>query len=308
VAAAAASETQEPGQSDDRFADVFRMAPAALLLLDRDGVVRQANAAAAALLGAGSDQFSGRSMLDLLHPEDRGLVRTWLLGLAGGALTAASGERRLQRTADDVTWVHAAVTMLPAEPATYIVHLIDITERRETEARLAHQALHDPLTGLPNRALLFDRLAQAVRAASRGGLGVTVLYLDLDNFKTINDTRGHVVGDRVLQVVADRLSRVLRPADTVARLGGDEFAVVAEGLPAEAAVELAERVVEAISEPVPLGPDDPQLPIATSIGVAHSSRVLLDVDALLTAADAEMYRAKQRSRGAGPAHGDRHLS
>jgi diguanylate cyclase (GGDEF)-like protein len=125
---------------------------------------------------------------------------------------------------------------------------------------------------------------------------VTVLDLDLDNFKTINDTRGHVVGDRVLQVVADRLARILRPADTVARLGGDEFAVVAEGLTPEGGGELAERVAEAISEPVPLGPGESPLPISTSIGVAHSARVLLDVDALLTAADAEMYRAKQRSR------------
>ena len=145
-----------------------------------------------------------------------------------------------------------SIALLPGNPAAFVVHLIDITERRDTEARLAHQALHDPLTGLPNRALLFDRLAQAVRAALRGGPGVTVLYLDVDNFKTINDTRGHTVGDRVLRVVADRLARVLRPADTVARLGGDEFAIVAEGLPTDAAQELADRVADAINEPVPL--------------------------------------------------------
>jgi diguanylate cyclase (GGDEF)-like protein len=183
--------------------------------------------------------------------------------------------------------------------ATVASQLGTVIERKRAQERLAHQALHDPLTRLPNRALLFDRLAQAVRAALRGGPGVTVLYLDLDNFKTINDTRGHAVGDRVLQVVADRLAGVLRPADTVARLGGDEFAVVAEGLPPDAAGELADRVADAISEPVPLGPGEPPLPIATSIGLAHSAYVQLDVDALLTAADAEMYRAKQRGRNAG---------
>jgi diguanylate cyclase (GGDEF)-like protein len=138
--------------------------------------------------------------------------------------------------------------------------------------------------------LLFDRLAQAVRTALRGGPGVTVLYLDLDNFKTINDTHGHAAGDRVLVEVADRLARVLRPMDTVARLGGDEFAIVAEGLPESAARDLAERVVDALSAPVG------DLPISASVGLAHSARVPLDVDALLSAADAEMYRAKQRGR------------
>ncbi len=114
------------------------------------------------------------------------------------------------------TWVQLSLARLPDRPTTYIAHVLDISERRETEARLAHQALHDPLTGLPNRALLFDRLAQAVRSAARGGPGVTVLYLDLDDFKAINDTRGHAVGDRVLTAVADRLARVLPQADTVA--------------------------------------------------------------------------------------------
>jgi diguanylate cyclase (GGDEF)-like protein len=206
------------------------------------------------------------------------------------------------RADGQVTWVQVSMALLPGSPATFVVHLIDVTERRETEARLAHAALHDALTGLPNRALLFDRLAQAVRSALRGGSGVTVLYLDLDNFKTINDTRGHTTGDRVLRVAADRLARVLRPADTVARLGGDEFAIVAEGLPIDAARELADRVADAISEPVPLGPGEPPLPISTSIGIAHSSEVPLDVDALLNAADADMYRVKQVTRRSHPSN------
>jgi diguanylate cyclase (GGDEF)-like protein len=147
--------------------------------------------------------------------------------------------------------------------------------------------------------LLFDRLAQAVRAALRGGPGVTVLYLDLDDFKTINDTRGHAVGDRVLIEVADRLVRVLRPADTVARLGGDEFAVVAEGLPEDAARELADRVAEAITEPIGLVESAEFLPIAASVGMAHSATVPLHVDTLLSAADAAMYRAKQRTQEPG---------
>jgi diguanylate cyclase (GGDEF)-like protein/PAS domain S-box-containing protein len=280
----------------DRFGEAFRLAPTGMLLLDDAGAILDANAAAGRLAGLDPEQAVGRSSLHLLHPEDRSLVRTWLAGLMNGAVQSVSGERRVVRTDGAVTWAHMSIALLPGNPAAFVVHLIDITERRDTEARLAHQALHDPLTGLPNRALLFDRLAQAVRAALRGGPGVTVLYLDVDNFKTINDTRGHTVGDRVLRVVADRLARVLRPADTVARLGGDEFAIVAEGLPTDAAQELADRIADAINEPVPLASGESTQPISTSIGVAHSSEVPLDVDALLNAADAAMYRAKQRNR------------
>jgi diguanylate cyclase (GGDEF)-like protein/PAS domain S-box-containing protein len=280
----------------DRFGEAFRLAPTGMLLLDEAGAILDANAAAGRLAGLDPEQTVGRSSLHLLHPEDRSLVRTWLAGLMNGAVHSVSGERRVIRADGAVTWAHMSIALLPGNPESFVVHLIDITERRDTEARLAHQALHDPLTGLPNRALLFDRLAQAVRAALRGGPGVTVLYLDVDNFKVINDTRGHTVGDRVLRVVADRLARVLRPADTVARLGGDEFAIVAEGLPTDAAQELAERIADAINAPVPMTPGESPLPISTSIGVAHSAEVPLDVDALLNAADAAMYRAKQHRR------------
>jgi diguanylate cyclase (GGDEF)-like protein/PAS domain S-box-containing protein len=286
--------------AEQRFAEAFRLAPTGMLLLDERGTVLDANAAAGILAGVGPSSAIGRSSLLLLHLEDRAGVRSWLHNLVSGHSSAVSGERRIARPDGSVVWAHVSMALLPGDPATIIAHLVDITERRETEERLAHQALHDPLTGLPNRALLFDRLAQAVRAALRGGPGVTVLYLDLDDFKTINDTRGHAVGDRVLVEVADRLVRVLRPADTVARLGGDEFAVVAEGLPEDAARELADRVAEAITEPIGLVESAEFLPIAASVGMAHSATVPLHVDTLLSAADAAMYRAKQRTQEPDP--------
>ncbi|HSP37773.1 MAG TPA: diguanylate cyclase [Frankiaceae bacterium] len=286
--------------SHDRFAEAFRLAPVGMLLLDASGRILDANVTAGRLAGLNPEDAIGRPSLELLHPEDRSLVRSWLDSLVNGGAQAVSGERRIVRSDNQVTWVQISMALLPGSPPTFVGHLIDVTERRETEARLAHAALHDALTGLPNRVLLFDRLSQAVRAALRGGPGVTVLYLDLDHFKTINDTHGHATGDRILRVAADRLARVLRPADTVARLGGDEFAIVAEGLPVEAANDLAARVAHALAEPVPLGPDETPLPISMSIGIAHSSLVPLDVDALLTAADADMYRVKQQTQRSRP--------
>jgi diguanylate cyclase (GGDEF)-like protein/PAS domain S-box-containing protein len=281
--------------AEQRFTEAFRLAPTGMLLLDERGTILDANAAAGVLAGIDSSGLIGRPSLQLLHPEDRALVRTWRQSLITGENITVAGERRVVRPDGSVAWVHASMALLPGDPSTFVVHLVDITERRETEARLAYQALHDPLTGLPNRALLFDRLAQAVRAALRDGPGVAVLYLDLDDFKTINDTRGHAAGDRVLVEVADRLSRVLRPADTVARLGGDEFAIVAAGLPEEAARELAGRVADAVTEPVPLAGNGGSVRVAASVGMAHSADVPLDVDALLSAADAAMYRRKQRA-------------
>lgn len=303
ISAVPVSPAAGAGLPDRRFAEAFHVASTGMLLLDDRGGILDANAAAGQLMGLAVPAAVGRSSLRLVHPEDRSLVRTWLAALQDGTSATVGGERRIVRPDGSTTWVQLSLARLPDQPTTYIAHVIDVTERRETEARLAHQALHDPLTGLPNRALLFDRLAQAVRSAGRGGPGVTVLYLDLDDFKAINDTLGHAVGDQVLTAVAERLARVLRPADTVARLGGDEFAVVAEGLPEDAAQELAQRVAHALSQPVALGNGASDLPVVVSVGVAHSSVVPLDVDVLMTAADADMYRAKQRNRAARPGTG-----
>jgi diguanylate cyclase (GGDEF)-like protein/PAS domain S-box-containing protein len=276
--------------AEQRFAAAFQVASTGMLLLNAEGAVLDANAAMRTAAGADPSQLVGRSSLELLHPEDRDTFRAWLQALGERTVNVVSGELRVVAVDGSQTWVFAALAPLPGEPATFIVHLMDITERRENEARLAHQALHDPLTGLPNRALLFDRLALAVRSVDRGSPGVAVLYLDLNNFKEINDTHGHAAGDRVLVEVAQRLVGALRPSDTVARLGGDEYAVVAE-LPEPAAHELAQRITQVLSSPVG------EFVISASVGVAHTENVPPDVDALVRAADADMYRAKQRSRG-----------
>ena len=173
----------------------------------------------------------------------------------------------------------------------------EFTRRRQTEERLAHQALHDELTGLPNRRLLLDRLARALKRTERHGMQVAVLFMDIDDFKLINDGLGHQVGDELLVALSARLTRVLRSGDTlVARFGGDEFVVLCEDiLEEEDAVRVAERIAEALREPAAIG--DHELSVTASIGVAIGAAANADATALVRDADAAMYRAKEQGRG-----------
>ncbi len=209
------------------------------------------------------------------------------LGIAEGPLLAMA--RRVIRASCDTSLV---LMMRRFDTTRHALESLLRTER----VRLAHQALHDPLTALPNRLLLADRLAHAVEASRRRGQRVAVLFLDLDSFKSVNDRCGHLVGDQVLVTVADRLRAAVRPADTVARLGGDEFVVVAEDLddPAAAAAEMAGRIAQIVSQPIRV--DGHELVMTVSIGMA-----LADADSdpadVLARADTAMYQAKRRSRG-----------
>ncbi|HEV7862361.1 MAG TPA: EAL domain-containing protein, partial [Acidimicrobiia bacterium] len=168
-------------------------------------------------------------------------------------------------------------------------------QRHDTEEALAYQALHDPLTGLANRALLLDRLSQAVARAGRQPAALAVLFLDLDRFKVVNDGLGHRAGDELLQAVANRLLAVVRPEDTVARLGGDEFVVLCEQLAGEAqASQLAERIAEALRRPVTVSQRD--VTITASIGIVVADAGAVAPEALLRDADTAMYQAKERGR------------
>jgi diguanylate cyclase (GGDEF)-like protein/PAS domain S-box-containing protein len=169
----------------------------------------------------------------------------------------------------------------------------EIEARRQAEAELAHQATHDPLTGLPNRVLVHDRIGQALAHLGEGGHAVAVLLLDLDRFKVVNDSLGHVVGDSVLIIVAERLQEAVRPGDTVARLGGDEFALVCEQINGELdAVGVADRVASAFAAPFEV--DGTELTVTASVGIAMATDRDSDPNSLLRDADAVMYRAKAR--------------
>jgi diguanylate cyclase (GGDEF)-like protein/PAS domain S-box-containing protein len=184
---------------------------------------------------------------------------------------------------DDIAFLEAM-----AHVVAEAVHRV----RAEDETR--HRALHDPLTGLPNRVLFRDRLEHALAQGARRPSTVAVLFLDLDNFKSVNDTLGHGAGDELLRALTPRLQSVLRPADTLARLGGDEFAVLCEDLTEAGAVTVAERLAAVLREPIPAGGGEHHITASVGIAVADSSAA--DPDGLLRDADAAMYRAKERGR------------
>jgi len=175
----------------------------------------------------------------------------------------------------------------------------DISERKALEAELERRASHDPLTGLPNRHTLVDRLGQALLRTKRGkeGRKVGVLFMDLDGFKTINDSLGHEAGDRLLVTVAERLRKRLRPEDVLARFGGDEFAVLLEEVAdASETIRVAQRIAESLREPFTV--NDHQVNLSTSVGIAlGSAHTKDDPEGMLRNADAAMYKAKEQGLG-----------
>jgi diguanylate cyclase (GGDEF)-like protein len=209
------------------------------------------------------------------------------------ALAEARTAHAFERERPDGTVVE--VRGVPLEDGGFVTTYMDATERRRSQARIVHMALHDSLTDLPNRVLLNERLEHALTRVKRGEI-VAVHLLDLDHFKTVNDTLGHPAGDQLLKMVTGRLQKLVRETDTVARMGGDEFAVlqVAIGQPADATA-LALRVIEAVSAPYTI--DGQQVVIGTSVGIAVGPADGLAPDQLIRNSDLALYRAKADGRG-----------
>jgi diguanylate cyclase (GGDEF)-like protein/PAS domain S-box-containing protein len=281
-----------------RFQRGFHSAPIGMALVGLDGRFMEVNLALSKMVDCPEAQLLSSSIRDVLHVEDRERFDVAFNQLGTGELGTFRLECRLVGLADRQSW--ALLTAAPVEGADghagyVIVHAEEITLRKDAEARLVHQTLHDPLTGLPNRVLLQDRLEQSVARLDRRSESVAVFYLDVDRFKLVNDTLGHEHGDELLVVIGSRLRGVVRPADTVARVGGDEFVVLAEGLsgPDEAA-GLADRIRVALGVPTRLAGTD--LVPSVSIGIAIATDRHRSPEVLLRDADTAMYRAKERGK------------
>ncbi|HEV2092089.1 MAG TPA: EAL domain-containing protein, partial [Rubrobacter sp.] len=263
-----------------------------------DLTVTFANEAYCRYFGLTPEEVIGSSFLERVPIEDRGYYEglpAWLneenprRTIEHRVLTPDGGARWQQ-------WTDAAIFDDGGGVVEYQSVGRDVTERRALEERLEHQALHDSLTGLPNRRLFVDRLRQALRRTRRKQNRVAILFTDLDGFKVVNDSLGHDTGDRLLVEVAKRLGSCLRPEDTLARFGGDEFTILIEDVEApDGAVRVAERITDELREPFTL--NGRELYVAASIGVALGSDGTKDAEKLLREADTAMYRAKNQGSG-----------
>jgi diguanylate cyclase (GGDEF)-like protein/PAS domain S-box-containing protein len=279
--------------SEARFRLLSETAADVVLLLDGHGTLVYASPSSAGLVGFSPDELTGRTIQDLVHPDDLGeLLRLSRRMSSSGQFTS---EIRLLKADGEYVWVENSTSALIDETGAAVefrASVRDITMRKRLEAELERQALHDPLTGLCNRILLQSRLEMA--AAQRGAVNVSVLLVDLDGFKAVNDTFGHSVGDDVLRVVASRLTRLARPGDTLARTGGDEFVLLCPDTNRVAAAAIGDRIVRAVSQPLSTGGVMVQL--GASVGAAHQVGPGIDPDWLLIEADHAMYAAKRAGR------------
>jgi diguanylate cyclase (GGDEF)-like protein/PAS domain S-box-containing protein len=262
---------------------------------DQDGWL-QARAAVAREFAAGRSYMAEHELVR------RDGTRFWAR-LSGRLFDLAEVGGRSVWLIDDVTDQHEAADALRRARDELEVRVqertaelqAEIVERRQAQARVHHMAYHDALTGLPNRALLSDRLDRGMLAARRGGTRLALLFIDLDRFKTINDSLGHLVGDHLLKEVAQRLCSVVRASDTVARLGGDEFVVLVPGVHNEAECGMVgDKIIEALAAPVEF--EGRSLHISPSIGICLYPDDGEDVESLMRKADAAMYQAKAAGR------------
>ncbi len=304
---------EELRAAEELFRFAFDRAPVGMALNrlrgEDQGRMVRVNNAFASMLGYSVEQLQERTFLDITHPDDRTGTRAQLAAVlaapdAGGRFSTLSAagveyEKRYLHADGHTVWVaiNLAVLRDPQEQPVYaVVQVEDITVRRAETERLSALALRDPLTGLANRVLLTDRIRQAVARSARNMHPVSVLFCDLDGFKSINDTYGHAAGDDVLRQVATAIRSAVRPSDTVARLGGDEFVVLCEDLhDAGDARIIANRINDTLRRPIVS--DGHQLTVGCSIGLFTAAGPGLDPDELLHQADLRMYTDK-RARAA----------
>jgi diguanylate cyclase (GGDEF)-like protein/PAS domain S-box-containing protein len=289
-------------RSESRLSALIKNASDVVCIVAGDGSVHYMSPSARRTFGYDPDALVGSELCALFDPEDHQRLASFIAAVgsqpAGEPLSA---EFHMRHHAGRWCDVEALGTNLLGDEqiAGIVLNIRDISERKSFEAELEHQAFHDTLTGLPNRALLRNRVEHALASQRRNGLPVAVLFLDVDDFKNVNDSLGHDAGDEALGELARRLEDCMRPVDTAARLGGDEFAVLIQEAESEMhSVDIAQRLLGSLGAPMQLG--GRAVSIGLSIGIAFSDQGMVsprDADELLRNADAAMYMAKESGKG-----------
>jgi diguanylate cyclase (GGDEF)-like protein/PAS domain S-box-containing protein len=269
-----------------------------ILLVDPDNTILETNPAFERLTGYSAAELRGRHASALMSPEALASVRDRLLSALASDATSVTVEHAYRNREGRTLIGHLTISRVvtpDGEHAATIVMAQDVTSRKALEAQLTHQAYHDALTDLANRALFRVRTERALALPATGESHVSMLFLDVDDFKRVNDSLGHDAGDELLRQIARRLLNATRGCDTVARLGGDEFAILLEGVRRdEDVVVVADRVIAALRAPFTV--HERVVHVGASLGIAHA-RAGESADELLRNADAAMYRAKQHGKG-----------
>jgi diguanylate cyclase (GGDEF)-like protein/PAS domain S-box-containing protein len=283
--------------SEQRFRSLVQNSADVQMVVTPDGTISYESNAVERVLGFEADSRTGQSLLAMTYRDDRARVGELLTDVARTPDGLVSGEVRMRHADSSWRWVEMLARNLLADPAVagIVVNYRDVTGRRMLEDELRHQAFHDSLTGLPNRALFLDRLSHGLARRRRFRGPLAVLFVDLDDFKTVNDSLGHAAGDDLLKAVAARLAEALRSGDTIARMGGDEFAVLVEDANGRDAPErVAQRLLAALQAPFSV--NDSDLFVRASVGLTVSTTRNDSAEEMLRNADTAMYTAKANGK------------
>ncbi len=276
-------------RAEARFRTVFEGAPLGIVVVDVDGTLRESNAAFDGMLGYERRELIGKTFRELSDESDAQRTLDAFAALVRGEIASFEHEMRYKRKNGSTMWAEVSVTYVPEDDEPFAIAVInDVSDRIVIRDRLIHEATHDALTGLPNRGLFSAQLGDALRSRQPG---LAVAFVDLDHFKVVNDSLGHLAGDALLRAVAQRLRSIMRPGEMVARLGGDEFGVIFIDEDIETRVEWLHATV---AEPATI--EGRRLYTSASVGVAVAHARYERAEDLLRDADIALYRSKADGR------------
>ncbi len=286
-------------ESEERFRSAFNYAPIGIALVSPDGNWLKVNHALCKILGYSEEEFLNTDFQSMLFTEDLGNTLIKIHELLSGKIPTCQLEQRYIHKSEKTVWAAWSVSTASdtdSKRPNLIFQIQDITDKKLAEEHLKYEATHDALTNLPNRAYFMSRLEQALnRAKENPNHKISVLFIDLDRFKVINDSLGHLIGDQLLIGISDRLRECLRPNDIVARLGGDEFTILVEGkYDQNEVVRIAERLQEKFAQPFDLSGHE--IYSSASIGILHRSEKHLTPEDMMRDADTAMYQAKRAGK------------